>query len=123
MFKKVLIGIALLVAAVFTIGMFSKSSSLTLELYINNGWLVVKNAGTGPVELLDVIINDRMECSLPLYTDKGQTQEQLHRVWLGVKDNKPVVLKVGDIKHFITPCPSYVRVTITTDQGSATYSF
>lgn len=64
--------------------------------------LLIKNVGDGPVEIQDVLFNDRVECTKP---------------------QPAMVLKVGSITAWPSDCISKVRATIKTDQGTFTYTF
>jgi hypothetical protein len=149
--KWILGATSALVALVIIVALLSGDN---LELQVTSsrspsGILRVTNTGSSPTTILDVIINDRMECSIiDDYhiihygkLDETLTNDDWHKIWVyrpgypygsaGTpaafsafrKSLRPVELKVGDTANWFTRCNSIVRATITTNKGSASYSF
>lgn len=106
----------------------------------------VTNTGTTPVRILDVVINDRDDCSTIPMKSKTFSPEHLHKVWVangsfmyvGEKDGKlyemgsnralstePRVLKPGATANWVAFCPgtNYIRARITTEAGTQTFRF
>jgi len=98
--------LAVLAIVVFVFGLARWAANETsVELVVSDRGILgiwIKNVGQGPVEIRDVVINDRAECTKP---------------------QPAAVLKVGDIMRWPSECLSKARATIKTDQGSFTYSF
>jgi hypothetical protein len=167
----------------------ANTASLNLQLRSWGSYFTIQNIGHDPVSILDIVVNDRSDCSaytLPpdLPNEKGiQTtldyyekqlkaldappdprymspyyagtidtdrrtyhglmdglQRQLalvlklkntdlHKLWVfgGLNGNdipdKPITLKVGDTHTWQTDPCNIVRVIVSTEQGSETYSF
>jgi hypothetical protein len=141
------------------------SSSLDIEVRWNKPYftpratLHITNVGTTPTTILDVLLNDRIECStvephvIKLFADLDNpvTPDGAHKMWVYTGDEtlgsllyhhhhvtkksaavlryyreslRPVELKTGDSFHWSISCNTgIVRATITTNKGSASYSF
>ena len=92
-------------------GLFDAFTSPTLEVQIDRiGTVIVTNTGDQPISIKSVIVNNRKDC------DVGGG------FMPGFGAFRPKTLKVGD-RTFVNSLCNIVRVTIDTDQGSATYSF
>lgn len=81
------------------------ANETSVELVVSDRGILgiwIKNVGQGPVEIRDVVINDRVECTKP---------------------QAAAVLKVGDIMRWPSDCLSKARAMIKTDQGNFTYTF
>jgi hypothetical protein len=81
----------------------------------DNAAIVVTNVGNKLIKITSMTVNDRDDCKVnqlfPLQIfDPNQPP------------SFPVELKIGDKTQFFSGC-STVRTTITTDNGSFTYSF
>jgi len=112
----------------------------------------IQNIGSNPVTVRDLLVNDRQDCStlsvdVPIPDDATRQRllsqlspyspEQQHTIWvygsyvqeliLGrvelIARDQPQTLEVGDTFVWTTPCPSVVRLRVTTDGGTATYTF
>lgn len=82
------------------------ANDLGLKLQVDPvGQLWIWNTGSGPVNILDLTINDRPEC----FT-------------LGMGNQIPQTLRVGDHGLWWSGC-GIVRVNVRTDRGSETYTF
>jgi hypothetical protein len=112
---KIAVGIT--AAGFLVIGILGSYNSPDLELTRRDLFdaahdgkvLDITNAGSKPLKVVGIKINDRSDCSLSrLSFVDGSTV--------------PAVLKIGDQLSLISSC-QIVRVTVETDQGSNTYSF
>jgi len=90
------------------------SESSTLEVQVRYGLLTtlaITNTGREPVTILDVTINDRLECA-PLKSGGPENP----------KYYPPEVLKVGDTTLRFPRC-GVVRAVMRTDKSTQEYSF
>jgi len=125
---------------------------LALELKVNsfNNSVAIKNIGVKPTKILDLDINNSDDCTL--FKNWGDNQfnpgnedgkRDLHKffVYKGFRQFKgltglleqyqeivhsqtPIILDIGDSDIWGATCsPNIVRVTVTTERGSATFSF
>jgi hypothetical protein len=107
--------------------------------------LEITNVGTTPVRILDVVVNERDDCSTIGLTSNTFSKDYLHKIWvadgtfmyIGEKDGslfeigtnrklsvEPRILKIGESAYWVPRClTNYVRVSVTTDGGTTTYSF
>jgi hypothetical protein len=126
-------GMTIGLLAIIALVAINSDDDLGLELQVKSfplgSLLTIKNTGTGPTHILDVSINDREECSIFPY---GQFQDQyskaqIHQSWVNgdvPSSRAPMAkeLRVGDSISLEPPC-GVVRVTVTTDRGTETFSF
>lgn len=102
-------------AAVAIIGLAAlllpDSSGLEVELHRDRLSFSVRNVGNGPVTINDIGVNDRPDCS------PGDMFS-----WVPNKKFPPKVLQIGDAWIRVTPC-QVVRVKVTTDKETSTFSF
>jgi hypothetical protein len=139
-------------AAILLAIVFFNGGDLGLEVRSYGGNIVITNLKNEPsTAILDIVINNRDECSTEGTLSFCQSapnakspyflaacsrlakydQRQLHMLWVfGGADvfvntfaAAPVSLKIGDHHSWPTACPRIVQVQITTDRGTATYSF
>jgi hypothetical protein len=89
--------------SVFSLARWAASiSSDDLEVVDRGMALSIRNVGAGPIEVRDVAINDRAECSKP----------------------RPArTLQIGETMGWPTECYSPARATIRTNRGDFTYTF
>jgi hypothetical protein len=93
----------------------NESSGVKLELTRRNMFDILEdgraieivNAGTKPIKIAKIIINDRADCSAEPF---------------GGYDYKTTAMKVGDKFTVVSSC-LIIRANVETDQGSETYSF
>jgi hypothetical protein len=78
------------------------NGSSSLEFTYEGALLKIQNVGDEPVEIKDVVINDRKDCAALNVMPQGN------------------ILKVGDSMVLMPLCEA-ARVTISTDNGSDTY--
>jgi hypothetical protein len=106
-----------------------------LKLWAAGNSLTIQNVGSEPVTIRDLLINDRLDCStvgvfFRLYSDTSKRNpDELHKFWVygthpvtGMP-NAPTTLSTGDVMNWQSPCSSVVRVQITTEKGTAAYTF
>jgi hypothetical protein len=126
--------------------------NLGLEVKVNsiNNSVSIKNIGSKPTKILDLDINNSDDCTIfkswagtqfsPAY---GEDKQDLHKffVYQGfhqfkgltglltqfeeiVHTQTPIVLGIGDTDIWVATCSTNImRVTVTTERGSATFSF
>jgi hypothetical protein len=106
--------------------------------------LQIINQDSTPVQIIDLVINGREDCSTYEIGRSTLSKEYLHKAWvangalllsLEEKDGKlyngtsalstqPTTLRSGDVKFWVPPCNvELVSATVKTDRGSATYTF
>ena len=144
MLKKIMIGLALVIGLLIVVGLLS-GGDLGLEVRaFQDNTFVVKNIGNQPIKVIDLVVNERQDCSAvaPIELKEGllirQTYDvqERHKFWVNGYNyqrvapyenrissiNPPTVLNIGDSRRWQALC-NIVRVTVTTDKGSETYSF
>jgi hypothetical protein len=144
MLKKTIIGLALVVGLLIVVALLSdRTPELEVRAFPNNS-LVIKNVGTQPIKITDVLVNERLECSAisPIelterfFIKKSYNVDERHKLWVSgfsyqqvgplqnqiSSINPPTEPDVGDSQRWQALC-NIVRVTVTTDKGSETYSF
>jgi hypothetical protein len=144
MLKKVMIGLAIVTGLLIVVGLLS-GGDLGLEVRaFPDNTLVVKNIGNQPIKVIDMVVNQRQDCSAvaPIELKEGllirqaYDVEERHKFWVNGFNyqrvapfenrissvNPPTELNVGDTRRWQALC-NIVRVTVTTDKGSETYSF
>jgi hypothetical protein len=121
------------------------NTSLPLELRTNPLGLNITNTGTGAIRILDLMINERDDCSTTAVLEdrmnrkldnRNLDKDYRHKIWVATgqtliyarhtdrpEEIKPKELHVGDVGLWSTSCDVIVRVWVTTDKGSATYTF
>lgn len=138
MLKKTFATMGVIVGVVLLLFLFS-GDNLHLDVTTQSRLLSIKNVGSEPTIIEDIVINDRYDCSAyPNYGKMHYSDGELHKLWVNGTDqnidiNDPpettsaeaqkLTLNVGDIHHWLVPCTSVIRAKITTDKGSATYAF
>jgi hypothetical protein len=143
MLKKIIIGLALVTALLIVVVLFS-STDLDLEVRaFPDNIFVIKNIGTQPIDVLDILVNERLDCSAiaPIELKEGFLIKQpygvqeRHKFWVNGFNyqrvapfenqidsiNPPTALNIGDSRRWQALCN--MRVTVTTDTGLETYSF
>lgn len=92
--------------------------------------LHVRNIGSRPIKITNLLLNDREDCSLADYHYDGRlTTAQKRQMFVFGFDrrgepNSERTIQTGETAEFRLSCQgSIVRVGIWTDQGSATYTF
>jgi hypothetical protein len=99
--KLILTAMAGVVALVLAFALDNGSSSL--EVTYEGALLKIQNVGDAPVEIKDVVINDRTDCAALNVIPQGN------------------ILKVGDSMVLMPLCEA-VRVTVSTANDSETYN-
>jgi hypothetical protein len=103
MFRKILIGVAVIVGPVIVLALIS-SNDLGLEVRSFGSSLVVKNIGTGPTKITDIMINERTDCSALTpdalqyiyYIHHPCSLEDRHKFWVKTESRHcRVVWKLG----------------------------
>jgi hypothetical protein len=157
------IGVAAVVVGLALLAGLQSSDSLDIEVrqsrpqFTNRATLHITNISSSPTTVLDVLLNDRMECSMLashvrsafLEMDRTFTDADFHEMWVYTGDGvglimlgglyhrksaadlhtfrkslRPVELKTGDTRTWSSSCDSsLIRATVTTNKGSASYSF
>jgi hypothetical protein len=150
---RVGIGIGIIIGCIVAISFFfGGGGDLGLQVTSDSGLLkaiTIRNISNDPsVQISDLMINNREECSIelvdPLCGHSGSSDfnaacsrfqnsngDELHKLWvyggatvyLNRFSESPIILKIGDAHSWYTSCQSIVRVSITTDRGSGTYTF
>jgi hypothetical protein len=142
----------LLAALLLIVGLFSTGGDLGLEVRSDAFSIMMTNLRNDPsVTILDMTINNRNECStdatpnmcrsIPNATNPSflaacsrisrYDPHQLHMLWVyggvnlfsNIVSTNPLSLKIGESHFWATACPRIVQIQITTDKGTATYSF
>lgn len=147
MFKKIFVGIIFIIGVIIALS-FLDGGTLSLDVTTTEPGLPftqlnLKNTGTTPIIIKDVVVNDRPDCSTIATPDATQrslhSNDELHQLWMhgvslpvdtsdpskkqDINSLKTLEIKIGDSYTVISPCNSIVRVNVVTDQGSATYTF
>jgi hypothetical protein len=103
--KPVLIGLAIVAAAVIFVLMAS-DHGLDLELRSERGTLSIRNIGSTATKLVDVLINDRTDCSTHGVPKAGQRQlseHDMHRIWLtGLPVGGLVALSDAELNKYLS---------------------
>jgi hypothetical protein len=144
MLKRVIIGLALVTGLLIVVGLLS-NTELDLEVRAFPGnFLLIKNIGTQPIKVLDIMVNERLDCSVVapiepiegLFIKRTYDVQERHKLWVNgfnyqraapfenqiTSINPPTELNIGDSRRWQALC-NIVRITVTTDIGSETYSF
>jgi hypothetical protein len=94
----------------------------------------IQNLGKGKIEIKDIAINDREDCTKVsgyivdrLQVEIKKFSGDLHRLWFVMQvvppdPNAKIILDVGDEGSWFPYC-QVVRATIKTDRGTATYEW
>lgn len=138
--------VALAFAGVLVSVVMCSGNNQNLKVSATARGLEIVNIGSAPVRILDVVVNDRDDCSTYKVTSPALSKEYLHKVWVanggfmyltekGGKlfelgstnhflSDEPRTLKSGDSGYWVSYClTNYVSVKVTTDGGTSTYSF
>lgn len=137
--------IALAFAGVLIGAVMCSGNTQNLKVSLTANGLEIVNVGTAPIRILDVIVNDRDDCSTFRGHNPPFSKEYLHKAWvangefmyMGERDGKlyeigtnrilstePRTLQTGDAWNWVSYCFSkYVSATVTTDDGTVKYSF
>jgi hypothetical protein len=100
--KSIIVALAIVLVGLSLTRWAGTASSDDLEVMDRGAVLIIKNLGAGPIEIREVVINDRPECTT----------------------SRPAqVLKVGEMTGWPSQCFSKARATIKTDRGDLTYTF
>jgi hypothetical protein len=150
-FKSVIFWIVIACgAALFVIIYLYEDLGLELRVDYFNNSVAIKNIGLKPIKILDIDINNSGDCTLfnnwagnRFSPEYGEDKQDLHKffVYKGFRHFKgltkllmqyeeivntqmPIVLQIGDSDTWGATCSSNIaRVTVTTERGSATFSF
>ena len=149
---KSLIFWIIMACAITFLAVMYLNDNLGLELKVNSiiNSVSIKNVGSKPTKILDLDINNSDDCTIfkgwagtqisPAY---GYDKQDLHKffVYQGfhqfkgstnlltqyeelVHTQTPIVIDIGDSDIWVATCSTnIVRVTVTTERGSATFSF
>ena len=92
--------------------------------------LSIQNIGRARIEIIDLMINERMDCSSVRVN--GWSLEDQHKGFVYGTDydssfktvlkTQPVILDIGDIHTWLMRC-NPVRMTVVTDIGTQSFSF
>lgn len=149
MVKRILIGVATIIG-IITIVSFLGRNDVELEATTRPimgvvSQLSLKNIGSKPIVITDIMINDRQDCSRQRAYDNERevfaiyNNDEIHKLWLhnvrvpadmtnptkkkDINGLNAISLDIGDSYSVVSPCTSIVRASVDTDQGLATYSF
>ena len=114
------IAVGIIAAAFLAIGVIGSYSSNNLEFVRRDLFdaahdgkvLEITNAGNKPIKLMNLKVNDRLDC----------TVYRLDAILGNAKPLFPSTLSVGD-KLSISGSCQIIKVAVETDQGSNSYSF
>ena len=136
--RKWLIVIAGVVFIGYGLANLDLSSSPDLEVrtqkYPARSGLIITNTGSDAVQIVDITLNDRPECTMSLSQNAPATSdEQRHKAWvanglfakLDIHSQAPRTLKIGESVQWLASCDDddIVRAEIRTDKGAGTYTF
>jgi hypothetical protein len=149
---RLIISAGIFLALLLAVALFSGGGDLGLEVRSEGGSVMITNLRNDPsMPVLDIVVNNRDECStdgalslcrsMPNATNSSfltacsrlsrYDSHQLHMLWVHGGANlfsnaipaAPISLKIGDSHLWPTGCQRVVQVQITTNKGTATYSF
>jgi hypothetical protein len=155
MLKKIFAGIGIVIGIIFILSLFLGSDQgidVKSDNMFGTDHIIITNIGTSPTKIVDIIVNNRDDCSsVPnfdssLNLDRNlYTKDELHKLWVlgqspsvrwantgdvdmkakktDYRSFKNIELNIGDSHSWPVSCVSLVRVNIVTDKGSGTYSF
>ncbi len=133
--KKAIIAVSTLVIVGLAVAYFSSVRRLpdleaTVHPFFNEYRIFrVKNVGKDQMKILNVLLNDREDCSTAAFSSNlnKEAARRLFVFGLSQTSNDPAterVLRIGESADFLLSCTgSIVRASIWTDHGAATYTF